>query len=134
MELKKENYMTEHNIVIAEHSLYEIRLTAVCCGKDLSVTVCGGTHPHIGAVCLACGILPDGSQPKYSATVNTITVMDHKDDVVARQLSARLADRLHAVVTVAAGIHIDNARPEELKILQENCLEASDRLLKELDK
>lgn len=126
--------MTEHKIIIAKQTRYEIILSAVRCGKDLSVTIYGGTHPHIGAVCLAVGILPDGSLPKYSATVNTITVSDHKDDVVARKLSALFADRLHAVVTVAAGIHIDDARPEELKILQENCLEASEQLLKKLDK
>lgn len=126
--------MEEYRITVAGHTRYEILLYAVRCGNDLSVTVCGGTKHHIGAVCLACGILPDGSRPKYSAAVSTIALSDHKDDIVAKRLSAFFADRLHAVVTAAVGIHIDDATPEELELLQENCKKAADCLMKKLDK
>ncbi|MCR5666281.1 MAG: hypothetical protein K6G01_05575 [Eubacterium sp.] len=116
-------------IKIAQQTKYEIIFTAVKCGNDLSVTITGGTKAHVGAVALACGVMPDGSKPKYSATVSAMVVMDHKDDVVARKVAGMLADALQANVTVTAGIHVDDATVEELKILQENVLEACKQYL-----
>ena len=116
------------NIIVDENTKYEICLTAIVCGKDLSVTICGGTHHHVGAVALACGCLPDGSPLKYSATVSTLVALDHKDDMVAKAVAKKMADFIHGNVTVTAGIHIDDAKPEELKILQENCMQACETL------
>lgn len=120
--------MKNYEITIAEGTKYEIHLTAIQCGKDLSVTICGGTLHHVGAAALASGCMPDGSPLKYSATVSTLTALDHKDDTVARAAAGRLADAIHGTVSVAAGIHIDDAKLEELKILQANCMEACGRL------
>lgn len=119
-------------LTVAGGTKYEIRLAAVCCGRDLSVTVCGGTGHHVGAAALACGILPDGSLPRYSATVSTLTVMDHKDDAVAKDMAKKLADCIHGNVTVTAGVHIDNASPGELEILQGNCRQACEELIRKL--
>lgn len=124
--------MDTYEIKIAEDTKYEIRLMAVRCGRDLSVTVCGGTLHHVGAVALACGCMPDGSALKYSATISTIVVLDHKDDAVAKILAGRLADEIHGNVTVTAGIHIDHARQEELEILQKNCMKACELLTEKL--
>ena len=124
--------MNTYEITIAENTRYEIRLTAIQCGGDLSVTVCGGTLHHVGAVALACGCLPDGSPLKYSATVSTLTALDHKDDAVAKVLAGKLADVIHGNVTVTAGIHIDAASPGELKILQKNCMDACELLVQKL--
>ena len=120
------------DITIAENTKYEICLTAVRCGRDLSVTICGGTHHHVGAVALACGCLPDGSALKYSATVSTLVALDHKDDMVAKAVAKKLADTVCGNVTVTAGIHNDDAQQEELKILQENCMQACKMLTEKL--
>lgn len=119
-------------IRIGEGTRYEICLTALGCGGDLSVTICGGTRHHVGATALACGCLPDGSPLKYSATVSTIVALDHKDDTIARAAAKKLADYIHGNVSVTAGIHIDNAKPEELQLLQENCEKAYEELQKRI--
>lgn len=124
--------MNTYEIQIAQGTKYEIRLYAVRCGQDLTVTMTGGTAAHVGAVTVASGRLPDGSLPKYSATASTIVLPDHKDDAVSKQTAVRLADAIHATVSVSAGIHIDNATQEELKLLQQNCNDACEQLISKL--
>lgn len=46
--------MEEYRITIAEQSKYEIELCAVQCGRDYSVTICGGGRHHVGAAALGC--------------------------------------------------------------------------------
>lgn len=125
--------MREICITVGEHTKYEIRLTAISCGDDWSVTICGGTRHHVGAVALGCGGSVNGISPKYSASVSVITVFDHKDDEIARRAAKLLATKLRCQVCVTAGIHIDDAKPEELKILAANCEEAYTKLLAEID-
>jgi hypothetical protein len=109
-----------YQLTEAAETKYEVLLYAIKCGKDLSVTICGGSHHHVGAVVLACGILPDKSVPKYSATVNVLSVLDHKDAIIAQDLAGKLADRFRCQVSMTVGIHIDNASQEEIKILFKN--------------
>ena len=107
---------------------YVVQIVAIPCGKDLSVTVTGGTEAHIGAVAIGIGRLPD----ERPMQVSTFTVPDHKDDVVAKMVAKELADFLHANVTVSCGIHIDGAKPEELVLLQDNVKNALQKLKEQL--
>ena len=92
-----------------------VRARAVRCGRDLSVQILGGTRPHIGAVALAV------YEPKRrSATVSSLAVYAHRDDACAIPCAKALSSALGCTVCVAAGLHIDNARPEELRELQKN--------------
>lgn len=111
---------------------YEIQICAVPCGEDLSVTITGGTAPHVGAVAIGIGRLPDARPMQYSATVSSVAVPDHKDDVVARMAAKMLADATHGNVTVSCGIHIDNATGEELELLQENVKKALQILMERI--
>lgn len=111
---------------------YAVQIVAIPCGKDLSVTVTGGTEAHIGAVAIGIGRLPDERPMQYSASVSTFTVPDHKDDVIAKMVAKELADFLHANVTVSCGIHIDGAKPEELVLLQDNVKNALQKLKEQL--
>ena len=124
--------MKQYIVTSGKETRYEITLAALSCGNDFSVTLTGGTHPHVGAVALACGIMPDGTRLKYSASVSSMLVLDHKDDIVARKVAKMIADEVHANVTVTAGIHIDNATEDDLQILQENCMQACRQFLAEL--
>lgn len=110
--------------VSAGEGKYEVCIRAIPCGRDLSVTITGGTEPHVGACAIGIGRLPDERPMQYSATVSTFTVPDHKDDVVAKMAAKELADTLHANVTVTCGIHIDGATKEELIMLQDNVKQA----------
>ena len=118
--------------VSAGEGRYKINIDAVRCGRDLSVTITGGTAPHVGAVASGIGRLPDERPMQYSATVSTFTVPDHKDDAVAKMAAKELADALHANVTVTCGIHIDDAKKEELILLQENVVQALQKIRVEL--
>ena len=46
--------LEEYHITKASGSKYQIELLAVFCGPDLSVTICGGTGYHVGAIALGC--------------------------------------------------------------------------------
>lgn len=124
--------MRIYEAAVEENTRYEIRIIAVDCNGDYSVTVGGGTHPHIGATAIGFGKMPDGSRPKYSAPVSSIVCLNHKDDIVARMLASKLADAWHTTVSVTAGIHVDDATSEELKTLQENVMKAAEQLVKEI--
>ena len=116
---------------VQEKTGYEIQITAVCCGTDLNVSVCGGQKHHIGAVAIAWGCMPDGSAPQYTPAVSSIACLNHKDDQVARKAAVRLAAAFRCTVVVTAGIHIDDATPQEIEILLAN-VEEGLRKLQEL--
>lgn len=119
-------------VVAEKGSEYEIQVAAVKCGDDWNVTICGGSRHHVGAVAIACKKTPDGTVLKHKATVSSFSVLDHKDDIVARKMSVFLADRMNTTVTVTAGIHIDDATIEELIMLQENCVKACEELIEKI--
>jgi len=97
------------------------------CGSDAAVTILGGTHPHVGAVSL--GLY---ESERDSATVSTLTVFSHRDDVCAAPCAKLAARILKANVTVSVGIHIDNPKPEELKTLSDNALLCCERLVRSM--
>lgn len=117
---------------VAEDSRYQIEAQAVLCGRDVSVTICGGSKNHVGAVALGCARPEYEGRPKRSATVSVICAFEHKDDEAARWAARYLATELDCRVSVSAGIHIDNAEVEELSILMENCSEVCRQLAEQI--
>ena len=99
---------------------YLVSAAAAFCGQDVVLIVGGGTVPHIGAIAVAMPrpSLSPGGRPSASASV--ICALGHKDDLPARELALLLASLLNTTVTVTAGIHLDEAKPEDLEILHQN--------------
>lgn len=95
---------------------YHVYASAFFCGSDLNVSVCSGSHGHIGAVSLAVY-----EPERDSATVSTVTVHTHRDDRVSAAAAKRLSRALHCTVSVSAGVHIDAPTPSELETLLKNC-------------
>jgi hypothetical protein len=120
--------LKEYHIIIAPKSRYQIELKAIACESDYSVTICGGTHYHVGATALGCAKMEGDGLPGTKATVSVICGFGHRDDEVARWAARYLATELKCNVGVSAGVHIDNASPEELNILMENSIEACKKL------
>lgn len=86
-------------------------------GRDLVVTIGGGTHPHVGAVAVAqprASLQGDG---KVSATASVIALLGHKEDELARWAALLLASRLNRTAVVTAGIHVDGATLEQIRHL-----------------
>lgn len=61
-----------------------------------------------------------------------LCVTGHKEDEFARRAAERLAAGLNCVVSVCAGVHIENARPEELTRLAGNLNTLLDGVLEKL--
>lgn len=121
--------MKRYHITAAEGARERIELEALCCGADYSVTICGGTRYHVGAVAYACAETEPGSLPGHRATVSVICGFGHRDDEVCRWAARYLATELNCSVSVSAGIHIDHAAPDEIGLLVENCKRACEKLV-----
>lgn len=113
--------------VTAGQGKYSVLAEALLCGEDISVCVCGGTKPHIGAAALAVY-----EPERDSATVSVMTVYSHRDDKVAAYFAKAISREIKRTVSVSAGIHIDDASPEELERLWNNSLECCAKLLNKL--
>lgn len=99
---------------------YRVEAVAVTCGRDVAVTAAGGTGPHIGAAVLAVPRPSMADPSRMSSSSSVICVTGHKDDEIAKHAAQILASSLGCIVTVIAGIHIDNAAPEDIKMLEHN--------------
>ena len=86
-------------------------------GNDLLISVWGGTHPHIGAVALALPRPSLKDKKKTSATSSVLTILGHKEDQTVKGVSETLAAIFKKNVVVTAGIHWDNLKAEEIKVI-----------------
>lgn len=96
----------------------KVFLEANAIGEDWVVRIGGGEKPHIGAVAIA---LPRPSlQNPYrsSSSTSVFTVPGHKEDELTKRAAAQLAAQLNKIVVVTAGLHSDNATPEEIAELE----------------
>ena len=112
-------------VTVGEGSRYEITACAIPCGRDWSVTVCGGTLHHVGAVSASC---PD----EWNNTWDSVLLPTHRDDRVSRMFARRISEALHCNAGAAAGIHIDNASAEEIALLVKNCEECCSLLIEKI--
>lgn len=93
-------------------------------GDDICIAVGGGTHKHIGAVALAV------YEPlRDSATVSCVSVHSHRDDAVAAYFAKAVSREMKCTVTVSAGLHVDDAAEEDIRILKENSAKCCDELI-----
>jgi len=95
----------------------QVEVRAHWVGRDLVVTIGGGTHAHVGAVAVAQprpSLKGDGS---VSATASVIALLGHKEDELARWAALHLAAKLNRTVVVTAGLHVDNATMEQILYL-----------------
>lgn len=104
---------------------YEITAAACSCGRDWSVTVCGGTLHHVGAMAIAY-------PSEQGVMLKTAAAPDHRDDTAAKIFAEMMSERLNCNISVSAGIHIDNASKEEIHLLLENCRQCCEQLLLEI--
>jgi hypothetical protein len=99
---------------------YRIDARVALCGRDVTVTVGGGTRPHVGAVAVAISQPSLKDPARRSATASVIAVPGHKEDEIARAAARQLSRVLDATVVVSAGLHVDDATPEEIQTLVTN--------------
>jgi hypothetical protein len=107
---------------------FSLEGAAILCGRDLSVTICGGAA-HIGAAALGVARPSLSAPDKASACVSVICVTGHRDDELARSAADYFAAAYNCVVSVSVGIHIDDASADDIQRIRDNFA----KLLKALD-
>ncbi len=102
-------------------------------GEDLVVGIGGGEKPHVGALAIAEPRQSRDKPGEISSTSSVITLLGHKDDIVAREAADYLAKETNRVVTVTAGIHVENATEKEISTLLENSRRVTQRIKEKLE-
>ncbi|MGL4668555.1 MAG: hypothetical protein ACRCWR_11590 [Saezia sp.] len=103
-------------------------------GKDLCVMVTGGEEPHFGSVSLGISRKSLTGSGETSATVSTMNMTGHKDDVVGNHFAKEIATEFECRVVVACGIHFDGAGPIEIQAIEKAANELLESLKKALQK
>lgn len=95
-----------------------LEAVAVPMGDDLCLAITGGDRPHLGAVALAQARPSLQDSSKVSASTSVLTLLGHKEDMLARTAAQRLAAGLNRTVVVCCGIHVDAILPDELRFVE----------------
>jgi hypothetical protein len=122
--------MREIETIVSESSNgFSIKGTIIALdNNDLIVVVTGG-RDHIGAVGLAVP-RPSLLDPNVlSATSSILTMPGHKEDILVKDVSERLAAATERNIMVVAGVHYDNLAKADLKILQKLWVELTDKIV-----
>lgn len=101
-------------------------------GNGVVVLILGGEEPHIGAVAIAIPRPSLKDKTKTSATCSVYTLLGHKDDALAKPTAERLARELNEVVVAIAGIHVEAATEEEIRIVTDNSRNVIEHLLQQM--
>ena len=101
-------------------------------GPDLLVSIWGGTHPHIGAVAMAVPRPSLKDSKRVSATSSNFTFVGHKEDLLAKKISEKIASQFKTNVVVTAGIHWDKLSPNKIEAIEELTEALTDLILKKL--
>lgn len=101
-------------------------------GNDILLSIWGGTRPHIGSVALAQPRPSLRNPKKWSSTSSDITIIGHKEDIIAKRISERLASVLRRNVIVTAGFHWDNLTNRDIKMVENISQKISDEVIKKI--
>ncbi|PXX80129.1 hypothetical protein [Dielma fastidiosa] len=81
-------------------------------GRDFAICVYGGDEPHLGALCLA---VPYYKNEKLHASVSTLVIPTHRDNVIAELFAKRFALAFNSNVSCSCGIHYDIITSSEIE-------------------
>lgn len=109
--------MTKNFSITVKEGPFLLRAMVILVGDDLLVSIWGGTRPHIGAVALALPRPSLKDKKKTSATSSVLTVLGHKEDQTVKAVSEALSAVFKKNTVVTAGIHWDNLKAEEIKVI-----------------
>ena len=103
-------------------------------GQDVLVSIWGGTRPHIGAIGMAIPRPSLKNSKRWSATSSILTFIGHKEDIIVKKTSEKLAARLRRNVVVTAGVHWDGITSREIKTIENLTQRLLDQILKRMEK
>jgi hypothetical protein len=109
---------------------YSLKCLTLVTLEGVQVYVGGGTRVHIGSVAVSQpreSLKGDGT---LSCTTSVLNLLGHKDDSLAVPLAEQLCRHINQAVVVTAGVHIDDANPDEIERLLANCRGLGERILR----
>jgi gallate decarboxylase subunit D len=113
--------MNENPVIVkTQEGIFDLTASVMKVGQDAVVVIWGGERPHVGAVALAQSRKSLKDPDKISATASVLCLIGHKEDVVVKIVSERLAAVADRPVAVAAGIHWDNLKEADFNQIFKN--------------
>ena len=113
-----------------EYCLISCRIIPM--GKDYTILLYGGSHPHIGSTVLAQA-RPSLTGNGISVTSSVINVVGHKDEAVARMFAEKMAVHGNCTTVCACGIHMDDITQDQLEKVQVCCRLLLERCLNTIE-
>jgi len=92
----------------------------------------GGTHEHVGSVTVSVPRPSLADNDRTSVTSSVINLPSHKEEFLGRPAAEMLAVALEKPVVCVAGIHIDGATDDELKLMAKYSEEVIRMLMEKL--
>lgn len=89
---------------------YRVWLKEKKIGDDRLYILGGGEKTHIGGIVI-CG-------PKKT---DVIRIEGHYDDIVLKPIAERACEKYKTTIVVIGGVHIENAKKEEIDKIVKNC-------------
>ena len=122
--------MNEPPVILqTKEGIFDLTASVTKVGQDFVVIIWGGERPHVGAVALAQSRKSLKDPDKVSATASVLCLLGHKEDVVVKIVSERLAAIADRPVAVVAGIHWDNLQESDFRQIFKNV----DRLIQMME-
>ena len=97
-------------------------------GNGLCVMLTGGELAHIGGVAYAAPRNKSNADG-ITADISTVCGSGHKDVYAAAIAAKKICVSLGETICVTAGIHVDNATPEELERINKNVEAVTDAFI-----
>lgn len=91
---------------------------------DICAFVYGGDRSHVGGTAIAVP-RPRSNGEGMTCDVSQICVPGHKDVHAAAEVAKIIALKSERVASVTAGIHVDNAKREEIELIMSNAAKAA---------
>lgn len=110
----------------------KITMQPIEIGEDLCVIITGGTKPHIGCITLSIPRQSLANKSIISSTTSILNMIGHKDDEVAKYVSHKLSSTLNRNVVITCGIHIENIKEQEIKLVMKLAEELTEMMIHDL--
>ncbi len=115
-------------IVSESNNGFAIQGTIIALDNSDVIVVITGGRDHIGAVGLAVPRPSLLDANNRSATSSILTMPGHKEDVLVKDVSERVAAATGRNIVVIAGVHYDDLAVDDLKLLRELWLSLTEKI------
>lgn len=114
--------------LVSESDGFSIQGTIIALDNSDVVVIVTGGQDHIGALGLAVPRPSLMNPDNCSATSSILTMPGHKEDILVKDVSERLATATGSNVVVVAGIHYDELSVNDIKILRKLWIELAEKI------